>query len=684
MFRPDVEGLRAIAVLAVVLFHAGVPGVAGGYVGVDVFFVVSGFLITRQLVAEVTRTGRISLIRFYARRAKRLLPMACVVVLATLLASWAWQSPLAARQVAQDALWSSLFSMNINLAISGVDYFAGTELSPLQHFWSLAVEEQFYLAWPLLLAALAGSWWGRRLPRAVLVVAVLGLVIASFVACVRLTAVAQPIAYFMPWTRAWELGLGGLVALAAGSAVRMPATARFVLGALGTAATLTAVLVYDEDLLFPGAWALLPTAGTAAVLVAGMAGPIPAVERVLGSVVAQRVGRLSYGLYLWHWPVLVLGPEFLGYDPGLAGRLVLVMFAAWLSVASYVAFEDPLRLTPVFSVRPLRAVAFGLACVVVTVSSAVGVRAFLPSLTGVGDPVAAVDPDEASVIEAVRVAQGRSGLVANLRPGLAAAAADLPRPRTGDGVLCMAGLRGTELARSAEGSCVFGDTDATRTAVLVGDSHAYQWFPAMERWALADGWRLVNLTKSGCPLFDVELTSGTLKREYRECYEWRDKAMERIVAERPDLVVTSAAIMGDEGDDFTGDWEAGVTRTVDRLQATDATVVWLWDTPYPGTDIPTCLADHPDDVGACAPRREDALRDPRRREATARAATAAGAASIDPLAWFCGATCPPVIGDTLVYRDLSHISATWSHDLGPVLGARLEAVLAQGPPPPLS
>jgi hypothetical protein len=225
---------------------------------------------------------------------------------------------------------------------------------------------------------------------------------------------------------------------------------------------------------------------------------------------------------------------------------------------------------------------------------------------------------------------------------------------------------------------VFGSHhDSSTTVVLTGDSHAYQWYPAVSQVAEGRGWRLVVMTKAGCPLYDVSIDLKSLRREYTECEVWREQVMERIEAEQPHLVIMSAAVFSPRGDDFTDRWADGVARTTRELRATGAEVVQLDDTPNPDTDVPTCLAAHLDDVQACAVDRDKALLDPERRRATARAAEGAGAVVVDPVPWFCHRSCPPIIGNAPAYHDDDHISATYAAQLAPLLDLRLSA--AMGP-----
>src|SRR5829696_1207676 len=313
-FRADVEGLRAVAVLAVVVYHAGLSQVGGGFVGVDVFYVLSGFLITGLLWEELQTTARLRLGAFYGRRARRLLPAAVLVLMVTLVASWVWLSPLQARGAARDAAAAALYVANYRFALQRTDYLADASPSPLQHYWSLGVEEQFYLLWPVLLLAvfLAGRRLRVRSPAraAAVVLALAGA--GSFALSLRLTAVSQPWAFFSLPTRAWELAAGGLVALAAPRLRRLPGVAAATVGWLGLEAIAWSITRFSAATPFPGAAALFPVGGTAAVLAAGCAAPRLGPGRVLGWRPLQAAGKLSYSWYLCPAVVPGRGPGRLG------------------------------------------------------------------------------------------------------------------------------------------------------------------------------------------------------------------------------------------------------------------------------------------------------------------------------------------------------------------------------------
>ena len=374
-YRPDIEGLRAVAVVLVVLSHASIGGVRGGFVGVDVFFVLSGFLITGLLLRELDTTGTISLGAFYARRARRLLPAAALVLLVTLGATILLMPPLLVPGITGDVAAAAAYVSNIGFALQATDYFAaGQAPSPILHYWSLGVEEQFYLFWPAIVLLVARSAIGRR---ARVAVAVAGLAAASLALSVWLTSANPPWAFFSLPTRAWELGIGAILAVAGTRLATLPTRLAAMAGWTGLALIVVAGMGLDETVPYPGTAALLPAVGACLVVIAG-AGRVPVgPARLLGTAVPRFFGRISYSLYLWHWPLLVIPAVVLGAPLPLLERVALVAAAVVLAAGTQHWVEDPFRRGRFIGTLPRRnlAMAGALTLTVVLLSAAVGTEA---------------------------------------------------------------------------------------------------------------------------------------------------------------------------------------------------------------------------------------------------------------------------------------------------------------------
>ncbi len=381
-FRPDIEGLRAVAVIAVLLFHVGLPAAAGGFIGVDVFYVISGFLITGLLLREGQATGKVDLLAFYARRMRRLLPAALVVIVVTLAASALVLSPLRLPEVAGDAAASALYVANFRFAIEATDYLSLVAPSPLLHYWSLGVEEQFYLAWPLILLVTA-----RLLSPRLLGPALLLLAIGSFGLSLYWTETSPAWAFFSPVTRAWQLAAGALLAVGfLRLPRRLPRASASLAVAVGLVLIVAGVLAVSDETAYPGAWAVLPVVGAVLVILGGSAGPtLPG--RLLDNPPARYLGRISYSLYLWHWPILILVPIAVGNDD-MTFRLALAGVAILVAAISTELIERPFRRAAFLAARSRGTVQLGLAA-----SFAVGIGAlFLGGCHQHPDPLDASRP----------------------------------------------------------------------------------------------------------------------------------------------------------------------------------------------------------------------------------------------------------------------------------------------------
>jgi peptidoglycan/LPS O-acetylase OafA/YrhL len=664
-FRPDIEGLRALAIGAVLLDHAEVPGTAGGFVGVDVFFVISGFLITRALVAELERRDRIAFAVFYARRVKRLLPSALVVLAAVVVASALLISPVRADAIAGDVAAAGTYRMNLHLASQAIDYFGGGARSPLQHFWSLAVEEQFYLAWPALLLA---AWWaGRRHGRRALWV-VLGVAAASSFAYACVDVANTPTtAYFSTRARVWELAAGGLLALALGGSRTLPRAAALPLAWAGLAAVLYAVLGFDHETRVPGAPTLVPVLGAVALIAAGtVAGPRPGLLRALFEhPAAQWVGRRSYVWYLWHWPVLVVGTEVAGGSIEWPVAVALTALSVVPTVLTHRYVEEPLRRSRAHAVAPWRTVAFAPAGAAIAVALGALLVLALPS----PPTLASGDVDGANRLDRSRRVQTSARA---LRPAPRDAAADRSRIYR-DG--CLIKPLDTRVRR-----CTYGATRSHTTVVLFGDSHAMQYFPALERIAKARRWRLVVRTKAGCTPAQATVINTQLGRVYDECDTWRERVLDGIERHHPDMVIAAGATKYDvvegetrlSGGDAKAALTAGYTPTLERLTAASPVVRLIREAPKPPQNIPSCVARELEHLTRCAFPRRGNMDDPAVEPLAA--ARVPGVEAIDLTSRFCThGLCPAVIGNAIVYRDGGHITATYSRTLTAYLARRLPA-----------
>ena len=673
-FRADIQGLRAVAVLLVLAYHAGVPWLPGGYVGVDVFFVISGFLITGLIVREVERTGRLSLPTFYARRIKRLLPATSVVFVAVAVLTVLTLPITRWRDVAGDIVASAVYLVNWRLADRSVDYLAADSApSPLQHFWSLAVEEQFYIVWPLLIVALFWRWRRGSMTRR-LFWGLLAITVPSFLWSVHLTTANPGAAYFVTTTRLWEMAVGALLAVLAGHAARVPHAAKVVVGWAGLAAIGFAGLTFDAGTAFPGAAALVPTLGAAGVLLAGC-GDGRSELRPLTLAPMQDVGALSYSLYLWHWPLLVFATAVWGREDGslwLPTGLMVVAASAVPAWFTYRTVERPFHLSSRLRV-PWRAGVLAAGCVAVGLFSAAYVVAATDRETV---PAAERDAPGAAVLEDEPADVAPVDTVEQLTPSLVEAADDVADVY-GEG--CHQNQQDADVT-----SCVYGDAASDTVIALVGDSHAAHWQPALRSLAEEHGWRLETYTKSACLFADAVVWDSNTKGPYESCAAWQGTLLDRLVAERPDVVVVSSSgsyRVAEAGEppnraESLEPLAAAAASNWEALEEAGVEVLAIADTPWLGFDAPECVAQHPDDLSECSVPREEAV-DRSGAALLARAAELVPEADlIDVSDYVCPHDeCVPVVGGVLTHSDSHHLTATYSRTLAPRLAEPLGALL---------
>lgn len=692
-FRDDIQGMRALAVLGILVFHAGLAPYPGGFVTLDVFFVLSGFLITTLLLREVAKTGTIDLVSFYVRRARRILPAATVAIGGTVLASWLWLNPIDARDAAVDGVWAALFGANIRFAREETDYFTQTDPpSPLQHFWSLSVEEQFYLVMPVaLLVALVVA---RRVlrgraagtARTTGIVAVLGVAtVASFAWSLHASTASPESAYFSTLTRTWEFGFGALLAVVAPRLARgLRPWVRNAVAVAGLALIALAMFTVTDTDPFPGWLALLPVLGTSAVILAGTGladERPPLAQRALGVRPMKVIGDASYSLYLWHWPVLVVAEQRVDRDLRPAELALVLAVTALMTWASYRFVETPFRKAPAVR-RPRGMLLYPAAVSVAVVSCVLTVSVIDRQIVG-DDPGIEVsdydrkpdgsrlsdDPAVALVEASVRAALAGRAVPRDLEPALV----DLKEDR--------ADLGACEYDGRPERLCVAGDPDGERTMVVVGNSHGRHWIPAFDEITEAAGWKAYYLVKSQCTAARVDMMRQSEDEPWAECQEFNAWAEEQIRELRPDLVVVStsgAPAVRVDGERVAGArgvaqaMEGGFRRLFDDLGPLAGRVVLLEDVPRRDNSPDHCLSRRSTDLGDCLGRSTD-------RAEIINAAARRGARQADVQVdvvptrqWFCvDDDCPAVIGDLVPMRDEGHVTTAYARALAEPLGRAL-------------
>lgn len=625
--RRDVQVLRGVAVLAVMLYHADL--LPGGFLGVDVFFAVSGFLIVTLLVEEVEATGAVDVRDFWARRVRRLLPASLLSLAAVLAWAAVFLPRLDLRPVGDAARAAALYVANLHFLGQDTSYLAPRDTPrPLLHYWSLGVEEQLYLVVPLLVGGAAVALAGRRGTRRAVLAGCCVVTVISGMA--MLWAPDQPTAFFAPWTRAWQFTLGAAVGLAAPD-VRGP---RVTVAAGAAGAVLLCTFALLGGVRHPGPWLGLPMLATAILLATGRSWADQLSSRVRRPL--TRLGDVSYSVYLWHWPMLVALEET--GTTTLAARIAVLVVSVVIGLLSFRLVEEPLRRGSLLGgrVRPMALAVVGAAVLAVAGT----VLPLIPRSS-------AVDID------------------------VIAARASLPEVYA-DG--CHASQRAT-----VPMACELGPVDAPLVA-LIGDSHAAQWYPAFAELAGRGRLRLLHLSKSACPFVDLDLWNRNRERPDIACSQWQDAVLDVVMEREPVLTVLTNAdryvyIAGDDLMDTRtprgGEgWARGVDDGLARMAAATSKLVYLRGTPRPTFDVPGCL-DGADDTEACdlaepAAVRVHELTDPALR----------GVPVIDPVAWLCdGRVCPAVVEGEVVYRDDSHLTAAFARSLADELWTGLSPLL---------
>ena len=609
----QIQGLRALAAILVTLFHARL--VPGGFIGVDIFYVISGYLITGLILREIEKTGTLDLKSFYQRRIKRLLPTSVFVLFVTAIFAWILFPPITRDSLGRDLFAAAAYISNYLFAWWQNDYQnLNATPSPFIHYWSLAVEEQFYLVWPIFILFLAR--YGKR----VILGGIAVTTSLSLLFSIYLTQAAPIWAFYSLPTRAWELGFGALLLFIPDFKKKMR-----ILPWLGFLGIAISALNFNENTAFPGKNALLPVLATT-VLMATIKYWPPLFDDLANSGISQWLGAISYPLYLWHWPALVLPSSALGRPLRIYERFLCIVLTVVLAHLTSKYVEDPLRH------KKLRtATVYKGAVITTTLSLIAGI---------------VIASSASSIITTKGAASYKFDLVKVME-----------KPAVyGDG--CHVNYGETK-----SGYCTYGNKNSSTTIVLYGDSHAAQWFPALEKLANERGFKLVSLTKSACPAVDSKRPDqGAFKMVH--CTKWRQNSIARIAKIKPMAVITSSFQYFTPANTKISRsqwWSDGQRKLLKDLQGSTAHLIYISDTPRPLRDIPNCLASR--NSSSCDSTEKS------------RVSIVSGFQVVDPTPWLCASYCPAIVDGTVAYRDASHISVQMAVKLLPKLE---EALIAKG------
>ena len=666
-FFTDIAGLRGIAVLTVVLFHARVPFIDGGFIGVDIFFVISGFLITRILLREFEKTGTLSFKGFYARRCRRIIPAAALVIVVSIIGAALTMPLLKVFKQAIDLLAAAANLANWHFIAQKADYLAGAiDGSLATHFWSLSIEEQLYFVWPLtiFLAAILVSrtalrrWLSMRVS--------VGIVVASVTAvslywAIVLTPTDPALAYMATYTRVWQFGAGALIAIiepllrTTGVMRKVLGPFGFLLGWAGLAGIVASCVVINAHTPYPGTAAMLPTFAATAVIAAGQitGTGLPFVGWVLGLLPLRFLGRVSYAWYLWHWPAIVLFQSKTGITTWPA-LLAVSGVALLIATASTLFFEEPIINNAELKRNSSASISVGLTGVVLALTVTI-IAGVVSVNTASRDTVANASLTYQSVFGVERAT-----MAGPVVPNPFQAYDDRPKPHE-----CLIPVGDLTATRD----CTFGQADGI-PVVLFGDSHADQWSEAVRSIGATHGWRVHQLTKAACPAQNLA-PQPRLPDPYNksDCIEWRQNALREIEQIKPKIIIVSSLST------YVPDYdkaEQAWNDTLTALRSTGARLVYIADTPYPGFQIADCMSGaldnwHKCDFGLNGFTRNEPILDQKARGEAPDITTI----SVNKL--LCdGNTCFPARNKILFYRDDSHLTATAARVLEPALTKELD------------
>ena len=689
-FRPEVQALRALAVMLVVTFHLWPHRVPGGYIGVDVFFVISGFLITSHLARELLATNGIKLRGFYARRIRRLLPAAFFVLGVALIASFALARTADLSIILRDVLASALYSVNWVLAASSVDYFAADDaVSPVQHYWSLAVEEQFYLLWPLILLL---AWIPRRLS---VVYATLTVVfITCFVYSIWGSIAFQSFAYFATPAHGWEFAAGGLLALFLRGRSALGGLWAALVSWAGWGAIVSSAFLFTAASPFPGWIALLPVVGTLAVLVAGAPQARWSPAAVASWKPVQFTGDVSYSLYLWHFPPIILLTAALDRDLVAVEKLLILLACFVLAWLTKRYIEDPVRVLPRLQTPKLTFLAAAGATAVLVIATVLPALGLSKSYADGAQEALEVSR---SALEGSPTPERTDaecfGALASIDP-LSCPGSRVPLPGYGPEFAAAdnfdtwseqlggddpyfvpdcATVPGTGISECWYRS---GVEDAF-TVAIPGDSHAGHWLPAILTLGRENGWDVIRYRESGCRLA-LEVYDSTTPHGL-DCRAWKEDIVPYLErADWVDLAVVSASVnsvyLSRANPPSVDEFAQGFLRVWEPWLRAGKKIVVMSDGPGYPVSVPGCVESAMGDDSPCSvPRRAVAFEDP--LLVAAAAIDEPGFGSYDTMQVLCDETlCHPVVGGLITHKDGGHIAASFMVTMAPLIAPTIEQV----------
>lgn len=620
-YRKDIEGLRAIAILLVVAAHADLTWIAGGFIGVDIFFVISGFLITRILVNEITNTGKINLLTFYARRLQRLLPTLILVILITGIALRFLLPHSLQLEQASAAAAATFWISNFHFALSESNYFGNqAETNAFLHTWSLGVEEQFYLFWPAVI--IAAYFFKKSITT--LKIYFIAIIFISFLACVYISEQNSEIAFYMMPLRAWQFAAGALIFLLSNKMLLLQKMTVQGMAWTGISLIILSAIALKDNMAYPNFWAALPTLGAVLMLAAGSATVQTIPGKLIKSPCMQFIGKVSYSWYLWHWPILTIGKTTLPHM-GLSEKLLLALLSLLIATATYYYFENPIRNWKVLASKPgWKIIA---AFFIMIMANSLFVRWHT-------DAVRNTEKLAMHTYDAERDAPIIYGMGCD-----------------------------DWYHSSAIKTCQFGNKEAKNTAVIIGDSIGLQWFPALEIIFNKPHWKLIVITKSACPIVNTSIFYKRIGREYTECAKWRNAALEIIAEISPDILFIGS---GQEYDISPTEWETGSQYILSKVKNHAKSIFIIRATPVLSFNAPQCLAqaNQIEALGGYLNCKSTANIDKNIKAWSSikkSAATLPNVNFIDMNEVVCpDKICSAKIDNTIVFRDSQHLTATFA------------------------